>query len=171
MGTGRALTGVGLAAIMAAIVVALLANTSNPPSGQSPQIELRVPGALAGTSLVGSLRGAAALREVNRLHGRSIDASDAVVARYANGAMLWISVSRSPLGASSLLWRMNRGMANGTRVFSTPRPETMRGRAVFATEGMGQKHYYYQSGRYVLWLSAPAEAAAGAISELLSRFP
>lgn len=49
MGTGRALTGVGLAAIPAAIVVALLANTSNPPSGQSPQIELRVPGALAGT--------------------------------------------------------------------------------------------------------------------------
>jgi len=35
MGTGRVLTGGGLAAESAAVVVALLANTSNPPSGQS----------------------------------------------------------------------------------------------------------------------------------------
>jgi hypothetical protein len=49
MGTGRVLTGAGFAAVSAAVVVALLANTSNPPSGQSAPSELRVPLAPAGT--------------------------------------------------------------------------------------------------------------------------
>jgi len=171
MGTGRVLTGVGLAAIAAAIVVALLANTSNPPSGQSASPGLRVPAALAGSPLVASVRGAAALREVSRLHGRAIDATDAVVARYAGGITVWVSASSSPLRAATLLWRMNRRMANGTAAFAAPRPQEIRGRTVFTTAGMGQQHVYYQSGRYVLWLAAPAGAAEGAIEALLAAYP
>lgn len=48
MWTGRALTGTGFAAMDAATVVALLANTSNPPSGQSASPEPRVLQAPAG---------------------------------------------------------------------------------------------------------------------------
>jgi hypothetical protein len=51
MGTGRVLSGAGFAAVSAAVVVALLANTSNPPSGQSAPSELRVPQASAGTPI------------------------------------------------------------------------------------------------------------------------
>lgn len=171
MGTGRVLTGVGLAAITAAIVVALLANTSNPPSGQSASPGLRVPGALAGTQLVTAVRGPAAMAEVNRLHGIRIDAVDAAVARYGGGMMLWISASPSALGASSLLWRMNRRLASGTRVFTAPRPRELRGRTVFSTDGLGQRHLYYQSGRYVLWLAAPQDASDRAIEELLHLYP
>ncbi|OFX13842.1 MAG: hypothetical protein A2V59_05285 [Armatimonadetes bacterium RBG_19FT_COMBO_69_19] len=170
MGTGRVLTGVGLAAVLAAIVVALLANTSNPPSGQSASPGLRVPDALAGTPLSAAVRGSAAVEEVSRLHGRRIEASDAVVARYGPIA-LWISASPSPLKASALLWRMNRRMAGGTRVFSDPRPQEMRGRTVFGTDGLGQRHLYYQSGAYVLWLAAPADAALQALEELLTLYP
>ena len=54
MGTGRMLTGAGFAAGSAAVVVALLANTSNPPSGQSAPSELRVAAAPAGI-LIGTL--------------------------------------------------------------------------------------------------------------------
>ena len=169
MGTGRVLTGVGLAAVLAAIVVALLANTSNPPSGQSASPGLRVPGALAGTPLTVAVRGPAAVEEVSRLHGTRIEASDAVVARYG-AIVLWISASPSPLKASALLWRMNRRMAGGTRVFSDPRPQEIGGRTVFATDGLGQRHHYYQSGAYVLWLAAPADAAAQALQELLTLY-
>lgn len=171
MGTGRVLTGVGLAAITAAIVVALLANTSNPPSGQSASPSLRVPEALAGAQLQNAVRGPAALEEVNRLHGTRIGAADAAVARYGGGMTLWISASSSPLGASSLLWRMNRRLANGTRVFAAPRTRELQGRTVFTTEGLGQTHFYYQSGRYVLWLAAPQEAADRAIEDLLHLYP
>src|SRR3990170_1303715 len=102
MGTGRVLTGVGLAAVFAAVVVALLANTSNPPSGQSASPGLRVPLALAGTPITSTLRGPPALAEVSRLHGKAIDAGDAVVARYQDGTTLWVSASSSALGASRL---------------------------------------------------------------------
>ncbi|HEU5300282.1 MAG TPA: hypothetical protein VFW08_12375 [bacterium] len=170
MGTGRVLTGVGLAAVTAAIVVALLANTSNPPSGQSASPGLRVPAALAGAPLASALRGPAAVDQVGRLHGMRIDVTDAVVARY--GALtLWISASPTPLKASALLWRMNRRMAGGTRVFSDPQPRELRGRTVFGTSGMGQAHAYYQSGAAVLWLAAPPAALDHALDELLAHYP
>lgn len=170
MGTGRVLTGVGLAAMFAAIVVALLANTSKPPSGQSASPGLRVPAALTGTLLTSAVRGPAAVAEVSRLHGTAIEATDAVVARYGGGITIWVSASPSPLRASSLLWRMNRRMAGGTTVFSDPRPQEIRGRTVFTTQGLNQLHYYYQSDRYVLWLAVPA-SAAGVIEDLLNLYP
>ena len=170
MGTGRVLTGVGLAAITAAIVVALLANTSNPPSGQSASPGLRVPAALAGTPLTAAARGPAAVKEVTRLHGTRIEVDDAVVARYG-AATLWISASPSPLKASTLLWRMNRRMAGGTSMFADPQPEQRRGRTVFATSGMGQRHIYYQSGSAVLWLAVPPDGAEQALEELLTLYP
>lgn len=170
MGTGRVLTGVGLAAVMAASAAALLANTSNPPSGQSASPGLHPPAALAGTPLTASARGAAAVDQVSRLHGTRIDVTAAVVAQYG-GLTLWISVSPSPLAASTLLWRMNRRMAGGTSVFSDPRPQDRRGRTVFATDGLGQSHRYYQSGASVLWLAAPPDLIDHALDDLLADYP
>lgn len=172
MGSGRVLTGVGLAAVFAAIVVVLLTNTNNPPSQTGPQDELRVPAALAGTPIVTSLRGAAALTDVSRLHGKTIDAVDAAVARYRDGTTLWISASSSALAASRLFWRMNRRMANGTEVFSAPRLQEIAERSVFVTEGIGQIHYYYQSGARVIWLAVPpGPHAAATIEALLHLYP
>ena len=172
MGSARVLTGVGLATVFAAIVVALLANTSKPPSETEPQDVLRVPAALAGTPIVTSLRGAAALADVSRLHGKTIAAVDAVVARYRDGTTLWVSASSSALEASRLFWRMNRRIANGTEVFSAPRPQEIAGRSVFVTEGIGQIHYYYQSGARLIWLAVPPGPHAGAaIEALLDLYP
>ena len=170
MRSSRILTGVGLAVVFAAIVVVLLANTSAPPSGTERQHEIRLPEVLAGSPVVTSLRGAAALADVSRLHGKAIGAIDAAVARYQDGTTLWISVSSSALEASRLLWRMNRGMANGTDVFTAPRPQELGGRPVFITEGIGQIHYYYQSGVRVIWLGVPAGPHAGAAIEALLDF-
>ncbi|HXF82470.1 MAG TPA: hypothetical protein VNN19_06940 [bacterium] len=170
MGTGRVPTYVGLTAGLAAVVVALLANTSNPPSGQSASPGLRVPAALAGSPLTGSVRGAAAVDQISRLHGTRIEVADAVVARYGP-ITLWISNAPSPLKASALLWRMNRRMAGGTGVFSTPSPRELRGRTVFSTTGMGQSHAYYQSGATVLWLAAPPDVLDHALQDLLTHYP
>src|SRR3989337_1468344 len=171
IGSGRVLTGVGLAAVCAAIVVAFLANTQQSPEAE-PQDGLRIPAALAGTPIVTSLRGAAALTDVSRLHGKTIAAVDAAVARYRDGTTLWISASSSALAASRLFWRMNRRMANGTEVFSTPRLQEIAGRSVFVTEGIGQIHYYYQSGARVIWLAVPpGPHAAATIEALLDLYP
>jgi len=169
---GRLISGVGLAVLFAATVVTLVVNTRNPSGETTPQGALRVPASLAGNPMVTSLRGAAALADVSRLHGKTIDAVDAAVARYQNGATLWVSASPSALAASRLLWRMNRRMANGTQVFSAPRPQQIGGRSVFVTEGIGQIHYYYQSGARVIWLALPPGLHASvALETLLNVYP
>src|SRR4030067_504502 len=132
MGTGRVLTGVGLAAVLAAIVVALLANTSNPPSGQSASPGLRVPDALAGTPLSAAVRGAAAVEEVSRLHGRRGEGSDAGAAPplrpvRSRRALAGGAAGSGPPGA--------RGTAHRLSVGSRAMDETTRGgvRGAFRT--------------------------------------
>ena len=168
-GLGRALPGAGLVALFAVIVVVLVANVSRAPRERPRLNELPVPAALAGAPIVTSLRGPAALAEVSRLHGKTIEVVDAAVARYRDGSTIWISASSSALDASRLFWRMNRRMANGTQVFSTPRPQEVGGRPVFVTEGIGQVHYYYQSGARVIWLAVPPGPHAGSAVEALLR--
>lgn len=168
--TGQVLTVAGLVVLFAAIASVLLTTTgtlSSPPV----VAELRVPQTLADFPLVGSVRGPEALREITKLHGRRIDATDAVVARYDSGITLWLSQSPTTLAASSLLWRMNRLMAGGTEVFSAPQPREVHGRTVFFTTGLGQRHVYYQSGRSVLWVTAPAQLVEAIAEQLLLVYP
>ncbi len=170
-GAGRLLSGIGILLVLAAVLAALLANTGIPTAGQSPTGTLRAPPLLGGARLTASVRGPAALDEVARLHGKRIDAADALVARYEGGSTLWMSASRSGLGATALLWRMNRRMAGGAGPFSAPRAMEVHGRTVFATTGLGARHFYYQSGNTVLWLQAREDLAEAALQDLLIHYP
>ncbi len=166
-----ALTGVGLAVVLAVVVAAFLANTGIPTAGHPTAGAPVLPEVLAGAPLLQAVRGPAALGEVARLHGRRIDAADAFVGRYDGGIMLWITTSRSALRATALLWRMNRRMAGGTAVFTPPQAREVHGRTVFTTTGLGARHFYYQSGSRVLWLQAPDGLATSALQDLLAHYP
>ncbi len=170
-GVGRIATGLGSAVVLAVVVAAFLANTGIPTTGHPTAGDQRPPAALAGAPLAVSVRGPAALREVARLHGRRIDAADALVVHYAQGIVLWITTSRHALSATALLWRMNRRMAGGTSIFTAPQAREIHGRTVFSTAGLGARHFYYQSGNNVLWLQAPEGLAEAALQELLTHYP
>ncbi len=170
MSSRRVLTLGGLAVIFAAIVAALWVSVDATGTHPGP-ISLTAPPMLAGELLVASVRGPAALEEINRLHGKRIDATDALVARYAGGITIWISAAPSPLKAAALLFQMNRRMSGRPEVFAAPQAQAVSGRTVFVTSGLGQRHVYYQSGHAVLWLAAPAPLAADALQTLLHTFP
>lgn len=163
----RALTAAGLFLIVAATAAALLASTSGPQA--QPASPVHLPSALAGRPLVASVRGAEAREQVARLHGKSIDIADALVGQYRDGITLWISISESPLKASSLLWAMNRRMASGTATFSPPRPEQRHEQTVFRTQGIGLEHAYYQRGTSVVWVAAPAGTLDTVLDDLLTE--
>lgn len=166
----RALTVGGLLVITAAVVAALWLSVD--ATGTHPTTStLTAPQTLAGGPLVASVRGPAALQEIGRLHGKRIDAADALVARYAGGITLWISASPSTLKAAALLFQMNRRLSGGSDVFAAPRTQEVSGRTVFVTSGLGQRHYYYQSGHAVVWLAAPPPLAADALDTLLQTYP
>src|SRR3990172_8617137 len=126
----------------AAIAVALVASTGGPQA--PPGSPVHLPSVLAGQSLISSVRGADAQDQVARLHGKSIDITDALVGQYRGG----ITLSESALKASSLLWAMNRRMAGGTATFSAPRPAQRHERTVFLTQGIGLEHVYFQRGAH-----------------------
>ncbi len=67
---------------------------------------------------------------------------------------------------------MSRRMGGGTEVFSAPRPLEVGGRSVFVTEGLGQVHYYYQSGSRIIWLATPPGPRADAVLQaMLELYP
>ncbi|MDR7427896.1 MAG: hypothetical protein QN152_01715 [Armatimonadota bacterium] len=165
------LTGAGSIAVLAVVVAAFLANTGIPTAGHPTAGAPVFPQVLAGASLVHALQGPRALGEVARLHGRRIDAADAVIGHYEGGIVLWMTRSRNALRATTLLWRMNRRMAGGTAVFTSPQAKEVHGRTAFTTTGLGARHFYYQSGSRVLWLQAPERLATSALQDLLAHYP
>ena len=45
------------------------------------------------------------------------------------------------------------------------------GRTVYELEGLGQKHFYFQSCDLVIWLAADANLAEGALTQSLEFYP
>jgi hypothetical protein len=44
-------------------------------------------------------------------------------------------------------------------------------RLIYELEGMGQRHYYFQSGKLLIWMAANPELAEQAITEILKFYP
>jgi hypothetical protein len=44
-------------------------------------------------------------------------------------------------------------------------------RSIYVLDGMGQRHFYYQSDRLVIWLAADPEMAEQALDQVLEVYP
>ena len=126
-----------------------------------------LPASLAGLRRTAVVTGAEAVRSVEALHGRRLPVVTAEIAEYAGGrATVWMSRSDRPRAARALVERMARGIAGGGSPFSAPSAVAGE-RGVWATEGMGQVHYFFARGPAVWWLSADEAVAERALAELL----
>jgi hypothetical protein len=66
---------------------------------------------------------------------------------------------------------MQAKIAQGNSPF-TPIDEIQnRDRKVFVLDGMGQRHYYFQSKNLVIWLAANPSVADAAIQQILEVYP
>jgi hypothetical protein len=129
-----------------------------------------VPGAVAGMTLVEQQTGDAALRAVERLHGLSFDMTAATVARYAGTAgraELWIAEFGHADEAAERATKMADRIAEGGSPFQPPHLQA----GVWATEGLGQIHYFFARGSGVWWLSADHAAGDQALAEVLTHAP
>lgn len=124
--------------------------------------------------LVKTLEGEAATRSISGLHGGAVSAERDVVATYESAegsAILYISAFADNAAAIEQLLRMYEGIAaGGTPFYHLSRIERDGGR-VNLTIGMDQAHYFYASGRSVLWLTVPPLAAPRVLDALLSGYP
>lgn len=129
-----------------------------------------VPDSLGGLAVTEKKSGEPALGEVGELHGGSLgsDVEEAWVARYGEGEVitLWVSRSSDRAAAESLLTRMTDRILEGQSPFRMTGNVEEADISAFALDGMGQRHYYFTAGSYLYWLAAPTDTARAVLSSL-----
>ena len=134
-----------------------------------------LPATLAGLLRSSALTGAAALQEVEQLHGKVLGAGldGAWVAQYGDGqATLWVSRSVELSDAQQMLDRMTakieQAVAEGRSPFTAPVVADVRGVSVYRLDGMGQKHGYFLIGKDLYWVAMPPASADQGMDELVA---
>lgn len=132
-----------------------------------------LPGHVAGYTLARHAFGQAAIDEITQMHGKAFSLTSGAVGIYgAQGqATLWVSGTGLPFIAGRLVEAMRERIAEGRSPFTPLGGRQEDGRTVYELEGHGQKHFYWQSGRLVVWLAADFELAEQALAEMLDFYP
>ena len=134
-----------------------------------------VPDAVAGMPLAQKTVGPEAVAEVTRLHGKAFPLISGAMATYGGeGAVtLWVSGAPVSFIANEMVHAMTDKILKGRSPFTPTGTHDMDGRTVYELAGMGQRHYYFQAGRLVVWLAAPAGEALAekALGEMLQFYP
>lgn len=132
-----------------------------------------LPGQIAGLPLSGRSTGWQAIGELTRLHGKGFPLSSGAVGMYGDQHQVKLWVAGAPIRplASRMLAAMKDNIAEGNSPF-TPTGERPDGkRIIYVLEGMGQKHFYFQSGDLLIWLAADADLAEDALAQTLEFYP
>jgi hypothetical protein len=134
--------------------------------------ENRVPESIAGLRLTSSTTGAQAIEDVSSMHGKEFPIEFGEIGVYGSREItLWVAGAASNEIAAQMTEAMQAKIAQGNSPF-TPIDEIQKGnRKVFVLDGMGQRHYYFQSKNLVIWLAANPSVADAAIQQILEVYP
>ena len=131
-----------------------------------------VPDSVAGVPLARNTVGVEAVAEVTRLHGKEFPLTSGAMAIYGNGAVtLWVSGAPADLMAAEMVRAMTDKIAEGRSPFTPMDVRQINGRAIYELAGMGQQHFYFQSGSLVIWLAADEAIAEKALEEAAAFYP
>lgn len=160
------LIGLGALLVISAISTPLILKAQT-DSDSAP-----LPSQLGGFSLSSEATGSAALQEFAQLHGKSLQVHSGSRASYGlgNQVTLWIAGAVSSNDASHLLESMRDKIAAGNSPFHPTDSRQVGERMIYALDGMGQKHFYFQSGKYLIWLAAKPGIADQALQEVLDFY-
>lgn len=114
-----------------------------------------------------------ATSEFNRLHRQKFPLMSGAVGTYGvnKEAKLWVAEALFELMARKMVTDMHNKIAEGNSPFSPKGERQQLDRTVYELDGMGQKHFFYQSGRLVIWLAADEEIAEQALKTTLEFYP
>ena len=73
--------------------------------------------------------------------------------------------------AAEMVTGMRDKIAEGRSPFTPTGEFSNNGRTIYSLEGMGQKHYYFQSKNLVIWLAIEANLADTALQQLQEYYP
>jgi hypothetical protein len=132
-----------------------------------------VPEQVAGIPLTAQVTGNTAVEEITQMHGKDFNLTDGSRGSYGpnHEIIIWVSGSASEADASQLVIDMRDKIAEGNSPFEIIGKELIDGRAVYLLEGLGQMHYYFQSGDQVIWLATNPDQAEDALAQVLEYYP
>lgn len=131
-----------------------------------------LPDQLVGLPLTMKMTGKQATEEFEILHNQHFPLTSGSVGMYGNKqAVLWVGGAPFDFMAEGMVNAMHDKIAEGNSPF-TPIGEFNNGeRIVYLLEGMGQRHYYFQSKNLVIWLAADPSVADEALQQILEVYP
>lgn len=160
------LIAVGILLTTGALAWAYFNNQDN----QSTTIPL--PDSIAGLKITTYETGEQAIAEFEKLHGKDFPITSGAVGVYGNrDVTLWVAGTSSNSTALELTNAMREKIAEGNSPFTPINEINDRNRKVYALEGMGQKHYYFQSENLVIWLAVDPALADQALQQILEVYP
>lgn len=141
----------------------------NNPRSSLPAVDL--PEQIAGVSLIDAQEGADAISAISDLHGQGFPLDYGAVGIYGDHRMtLWVAGAASDSVAAQMTAAMQQKIAEGISPFTPVDEIDMGNRTVYALEGMGQQHYYFQSQNLVVWLAVDPAFADEALQQILEVY-
>ena len=162
-----ALIGAGLCLLLAGMGSWRLDEAIKNPSAA------RLPEQITNLPLTDKSTGQQAIWELTRMHQKRFPLASAAVGMYGNDheVMLWVSGAPITLLAGRMLVSMRDKIGEGRSPF-TPTGERVDGdRLIYELGGTGQVHFYFQSGKLLVWMAANPDLAEEALDEVLTFYP
>jgi hypothetical protein len=132
---------------------------------------INLPKELTGLSLTQTRTGSEAIAEFADLHGKEFPVVSGSIGIYGNSQItLWVAVAQSESSAIEMTTAMQSKIAQGNSPFTPVNEINDRNRKIYALEGMGQKHYYFQSKNLVIWLAGDPNLADDALQQILEVY-
>jgi hypothetical protein len=132
-----------------------------------------LPEEIAGWHLITAAQGSQAVNEIARLHGKGFPLTSGAVGMYGAGRQIkiWVSGTLLKAMAAQMVTSMAEKISESSSPF-TPIGQYQEGnRTIYELEGLGQKHYYFQSGNLVIWLAAAPEIKEEALQQIREFYP
>ena len=143
----------------------------NKPSSQDHTASL--PEQLANLPLTSLVSGEEGVQVINQLHRLEFPLTSGVVGSYGqdNNMSIWAASAVDKSSATQILMEMRDCIAEGNSPFRPTEEMQTGNRTIYVLDGLGQLHFYFQSGKQVIWLASDAPLADQALRQVLEYYP
>jgi len=151
--------------IVAAVAAPFALQLMNPSAAALPPI-------LGGMPIQGAIYAAQAVDTIDNMHNHSFPLSSGAVGIYGpfNEAVLYISGAPTERLAQRMTQEMTERIAEGGSPYTPAGEEIASGTRIYILEGHGQRHFYFQAGKLLVWLAADEWLAEQALMDCVQFY-